>query len=137
LCAHETQRPVEALEKLQTSESTHRPASPWRWLKVHLITLLAPLMWLAHLGAREVSVRAQDERLRERARRRGRQPLWEMSRWWRGAQELGNGLPEALSWRLWGRGGEAIRPPPSTELPYHAPPRRKASFRGRYCRRWC
>ena len=101
LCAHETQRPVEALEKLQTSESTHRPASPWRWLKVHLITLLAPLMWLAHLGAREVSVRAQDERLRERARRRGRQPLWEMSRWWRGAQELGNGLPEALSWRLW------------------------------------
>jgi hypothetical protein len=104
LCAQETQRPVEALEKIETSTWTHRPASPWRWLQVQLLVLVGPLVWLAHLGANEVSVRAQDERLRERGRRRGRHPLWEMSGWWQRAQGLGNGLPEALSWRLWGPG---------------------------------
>ena len=102
LCAHETQRPPEALERRLTSASTHRPASPWRWLQTKVLELLGPLLWLASQGARETSVPEQDARLRERARRRGRSPAWESAakRW----RELENVLSQALSWRLWGQG---------------------------------
>ena len=71
VCGDEAQRPGEASERTVNVEGKGRPSTLWRWLQVLRLVWLAPLAWLAAVGARQHSTREQDQILRERSRRRG------------------------------------------------------------------